>query len=120
MTASTARNLVSDLGLYIETAKDIVAKGDYVSLNGLDTQVETLCNAILNLSAEEAKTYADDLDRLMMELTVLQRSFIESRDQLRGELDGLTRHKQASMAYKRQEHSSYSNPKSAEPTAPTE
>ncbi len=102
--AGAARELLDDLKVYISKAKEIVAQGDYIELEGLDKQVHRMCQAISTLSVEESRQFKDELDELMIDLDELQQRFVASRDALGKELSGVSKHKQASVAYKQSEH----------------
>ncbi|MCI5049089.1 MAG: hypothetical protein MRY32_01980 [Rickettsiales bacterium] len=95
-----ARTLFEDLMGYINESKVILEKGDYLELNGLDNKVAELCEAVHNLTPEESKEYADDLDTMMQELDGLQKLFLEQRDRVGADLKSINQFQQASKAYK--------------------
>ena len=95
--------LLNGLNDYIAQAKEILERGDYLELEGLDDQVKALCDSVMSLQVEESLSFADELDATMKELDGLQALFMESRDQLADDMQGVGKHKQAAMAYKQSE-----------------
>ena len=97
-------SLFDSIREYITDAQEIMDRGEFVALVGLDKRVEQICAAVQELSSEEAKRYEADLQTLMESLSKLQAVFAEKRDALSDELSDSQKHHQAAKAYKQSEH----------------
>ena len=84
---------------YIKDARDIMERGEFVELAGLDSRVAELCDAIVAMPQDQAANYVAELEVLMAELNVLKDRFEEGRASLAEEINGVQQHKQASSAY---------------------
>ena len=102
MTA-TADQVYQDITDYIANARAIIDSGEYIELENLDGRVAELCDTIRAMEPEQSTAFADRLDTLLEDLNALQRSFIESRDNLQGELKGVVKHHRANKAYQQSE-----------------
>lgn len=60
--AVNPEEIFGDILHYVEHAQSIMARGEWVELYGLDAQVEKLCAVIGQLSEEQAKEYAPELE----------------------------------------------------------
>lgn len=103
---ASAGQLIDDIRTYIQDAQEICERGEFISLQGLDSRVEQICQSIHEMDAEEAKKYAEELDKLSEQLDALQQMFKQKRDSLRDDLDDTTRHQNAAKAYKTAESKS--------------
>lgn len=84
---------------YVRTAREYAERGEYFELAGFDNQVRRLCLSIQSLDKSRAQEYFDELTFLMQQLNELQDIFLEARDGLANEMQGLNTHKKASSAY---------------------
>lgn len=103
MSKEDVQALLASLNEYIADAKDIVERGEYMELAGLDERVKTLCDSVMSLKVEESMSFADELDATMKELDSLQKMFVQSRDKLASDMQDVGKHKQAAVAYKQSE-----------------
>lgn len=92
--------LFQEIRDYITESQEILARGEYLELSDLGMKVERLCSGVANLPQEEGRKHLKELDALMGELDLLQKDLIESRDRLKDELGGVSKHQQAARAYK--------------------
>lgn len=96
----SAEKLFNDLDALIRESNALLERGALLELAGLDEQVRTLCEAVMQLSNEERKRYADRFQRLLDELKKLGEALVAHRDILAGEIRGLSEHRKASVAYR--------------------
>jgi hypothetical protein len=100
MSSKPTEMLFREIETFITDSSALLDAGDYLELSGLDSQVRTLCEAVLQLSQEERIAYADRLQQLLADLKILGDRMVHQRDQLAEEIRGLSQHKKASKAYK--------------------
>jgi len=99
MTAPTEK-LFDDIAQFIAESNAIIERGAFMELAGLDDQVRTLCDMVLQLSQAERLRYADRLQYLLGELKKLGESMTAERDRVGNEMRGVPEHKKASVAYR--------------------
>lgn len=102
MTA-TAEQLYEDIMTYIDDARQIASRGEYMTLSKLDERVARLCAAVQELPVGEASHFTTKLEEMIQELNRLQELFAQKREGLVDDLSVVGKHKQAAMAYKQQE-----------------
>lgn len=100
---ATAESLYNDIMTYIRDARDITARGEFVSLDKLDARVAQLCEAAQQLPVTESAAFADRLEEMVAELNALQAHFGEKKSAIASDITSVGKHKQAAMAYKQQE-----------------
>lgn len=101
--SNTAEDLYQDIMTYIKDAREITARGEFVSLDKLDKRVAQLCEAAQQLPVTESAAFADRLEEMVQELNALQQHFGDKRAEIADDINSISRHKQAAMAYKQQE-----------------
>lgn len=101
---SQANELIDNLKSYLADARDICERGEFMTLEGLDERVKTICAAVQTLPVPEAMQHADTLDSLMQELETLQTLMQDKRAALGEELSDTGKHHKAAKAYTRHEH----------------
>lgn len=94
-----ARELFDGVRDYIKDAHEIMERGEFIELDGLDGRVAELCEAIVSMPQDQAADYATELEALMGELNVLKDMFEQGKASLAEELSGVNQHKQAASAY---------------------
>lgn len=92
--------LFNDISQFITHSKALLDQGAMAELAGLDEQVRTLCDAVLQLSQDERIRYADKLQELLGGLKVLGDEMVAKRDQVADQIRGVPNFKKASVAYK--------------------
>src|SRR5271170_5753472 len=68
-------------------------------LSGLEKGVSLYCDAIAAMPKAQARQHAQDLEDVMREVGALGEALKEAREDIRKELTGLGRLKQANVAY---------------------
>ena len=94
------QTLFEEISSFVEHSNVILERGDILELAGLDLQVEKLCLEVLNLSQEQRLLYADRLQKLLADLTVLGASMSASQSEIAAEITHLNSHQKANIAYK--------------------
>lgn len=97
--SNPAQELHNDIIAYIEKADALLAGGEYTSLVGLDTAVDTLCKRVLALGTEEATQFMPQLEQLVARLDALQKNMQTALDACKEEVAGLDKHRKAADAY---------------------
>jgi hypothetical protein len=92
--------LFGDILAYVEQATTMVAERDTVSLVGLDSSIETMCQRILELPPEAAKEYAPELAHLMQAIDGLRDKMLALQNEMATTIKSLGSQKKASQAYK--------------------
>ena len=90
----------ADIRAMLADAKQRVARGDAVSLDGLDGRIAKLCEAVLALPEDTAKRQVPEFEALWQELEDLQNAMMEARNQVVTEYRELGNVRRAHMAYK--------------------
>lgn len=96
----TAQDLFKNIELFVADSRALLGQGATVELAGLDEQVQNLCNQVLKLSQDDRLEYADLLQKLLGELTLLGEDMLKQKDAVANEIRYLSSHKKASVAYK--------------------
>jgi hypothetical protein len=94
------QDLFENVAKFVQDSKTLIAKGAMVEMAGLDKQVHSLCEQILQLSQEDRLKYADMLQDLLTQLKILGEDLVRQREALAHEIRYLSSHKKASVAYK--------------------
>lgn len=97
---SEHQELFENISKFVSDSRTLLDKGAMVEMAGLDRQVQDLCARVLQLSDIEREKYADSLQGLLSELTILGKDLTEKREALAHEIRYLSSHKKASVAYK--------------------
>ena len=92
--------LFGDILAYVEKASAMVEARDTVSLVGLDTSIETMCQRILELPPETAKEYAPELAHLVQAIDGLRDKMLVLQNEMATTIKSLSTQKKASQAYK--------------------
>jgi len=101
MSSSGPTNLLfSNIEQFISDSHSLLAQGAVMELVGLDDRVAELCEAVMQLSQDERIEHAGQLQKLFGDLTLLGNALAEHRDNVAGEIRGLSQHKKASNAYR--------------------
>lgn len=83
----------------VEEAKAKLQAGDEVDLSGLDQLVAEVCQQITQLPEEKAAEFAGRLQELMESLNQIAALLQQQQQQVRQQLEGLNKQKQAARAY---------------------
>ncbi len=91
--------LIVDLNNYIHAASELLSAGEYVELLELEARVAGICERMHQMPVGYAKTYAKPLEDIKSKLDLLQEAMHDHKDQLNGDIQGLSVQKRASHAY---------------------
>lgn len=91
--------LLEELSVFIAESRKLVDKGAFVQLAGMDKQMRALCDEALKLSGEQRKQYASRLQKLFDEVKMLGDAMQSTRDAMFKEIQGLSGHRKANVAY---------------------
>lgn len=94
------QELFENISKFVSDSRTLFSSEAGVEMGGLDTQVQNLCSQILLLPENERGQYADLLQKLFAELTMLGDELLKKKELLLHEIRYLSSHKQASVAYK--------------------
>ncbi|MEQ1790628.1 MAG: hypothetical protein ABL857_09320 [Rickettsiales bacterium] len=97
---NTQQDLFDDVARFVKNSRFLLSEGADLELNGLDTQIQNLCDIVLQLSSGEREKYADLLSELLGELKILGDDLLTRKEALANEIRYLSSHKKASVAYK--------------------
>lgn len=97
---SNHQELFENIAKFISNSRNLLEQDAMVEMAGLDNQVQELCEKILNLSGEEQTKYADSLQHLLNELTLLGNDLTSKREEIASEMRDISNHKKANVAYK--------------------
>jgi hypothetical protein len=97
--SATAKKLFDDISQFIAESQALLEKGAMMELGGLDKNIKSLCDAVLKLSQEDRLKYADKLQGLYNDLTVLGEKLAAKRDSVATDIRHLADHKKALSAY---------------------
>jgi hypothetical protein len=97
--STDAQSLHDDIMGYIGQADALLGSGQVTSLVGLDAAVDTLCQRILALDADEAKKFAPQLEELLACLGALQEKMQTALVDCKSDVDDLDKHQKAAKAY---------------------
>jgi ABC-type transporter Mla subunit MlaD len=105
LKASQADQFMAELREYIDHGRMLIAQGRETELKDMGQKAAHLCESALNWSDDIKAQYAGQLNELMIELQVLAAELNARRDQIVSDLQGLSRSKQANVAYRTTEAS---------------
>lgn len=98
--SAPAEKLFDDIAQFISDSRSLLEQGALMELAGLDDQVRTLCEMVLDLSQDDRLRYADRLQYLLGELKALGETMAAQKEQIAKELSNISSHKKATVAYK--------------------
>lgn len=99
----TPRELLDGILAFIATTREHVEEGGEVDLDGLDEKVRELCEAVLDMPKPEADTYAEELQTMAEDLTLLKASMEKAQKEVRQQVEALNLRHKAAKAYKTSE-----------------
>jgi hypothetical protein len=105
VTARDPEALFSEISRFIDESNAALKEGAFVQMAGFDDQVRTLCEQVLLLSEQQRVEYADKLQQLLAALQTLGETMVAMRDEIGSELNALSSHKKANVAYSKVENS---------------
>lgn len=94
------QELFENIAKFVMSSRDMIDRGAMVELAGLDKQVQSLCEQVMQLSDADREKYAGSLQWLINELNTLGKDLSVQREALAHEIRYLSSHKKASVAYK--------------------
>ncbi len=100
MTRKAPEDLFNEIEQFIVESKAMLASGAMLEMYGLDDQVRSLCETVLQLSQEDRLACSERMQVLLAELKTLGEAMVANRDQLAEEIRGLSQQKKAVHAYK--------------------
>ena len=71
LSAAQIERKISDLNRILSAARDLTRDGMHVDLDGLDAQVSQMCDALIELPAEQARPFSEPLQALIQQLDEL-------------------------------------------------
>lgn len=102
--------LFNDIAQFVSESRALLKEGVMMDMKGLDKRVMALCEQALMMPPEVREQYADKLQGLLNDLTILSKDLEARRDALAGEIRGVAEHKKAHTAYSIVEASDKENP----------
>jgi len=96
----SAQTLFDGIMQFIAESRELLESGAVMELAGLDDQVRSLCDAVLQLSQEERVLYADRLQHVLADLQILGEAMVTQRDLVAEEIRSISHHKKAASAYR--------------------
>jgi len=100
MISKKTETLFNDIEHFVSQSRAMLASGAMMEMHGLDAQVRSLCELVIQLSQEERIAASTRMQHLLGELKSLGESMVETRDQLAEEIRQLSHSKKAAHAYK--------------------
>jgi hypothetical protein len=91
--------LAADIMAYIDAADQLVARREPLSLAGLDTVVESLCQRLLAMDDDAARALRPKLEEMMQRLDALQGAMAAFRGEIATTLKSLNTRQKAVRAY---------------------
>lgn len=98
-TSRGPKELYADILDYVEKANAMVAAREPLLLAGLDDCVAALCERIMALTPEEARTYMPDLEALMARIDDLQKNMQKLQSDVATALKTVGKQRKATIAY---------------------
>jgi hypothetical protein len=98
--ANPTEALFDGIAQFIAESRALLDANKMLELSGLDDHVQSLCDAVLQLSQEDRLKYADRLQFLLGDLKALGDNMVEKREVLAEEMRHVSHHKKASTAYR--------------------
>jgi hypothetical protein len=92
--------LFGDIVTYVTKATAMIEARDTVSLVGLDTSIEAMCQRILELPPETAREYGPELAHLVQAIDGLRGKMLLLQNEMATTIKSLSTQKKASQAYK--------------------
>lgn len=92
--------LFTEIEQFIQESRTMLESGALLEMNGLDDQVRSLCETVLQLSQEERIAASERMQHLLKELKALGEAMVEGRDRLADDIRQLGNQKKAAHAYK--------------------
>jgi DNA repair ATPase RecN len=83
---------------HVELCRQSLKEGN-ANLAGLEEGVRSYCEAVANLPKDKGQGHAAELESLMAEIEALNSELAHMRDSVKAELSGLSRVRQANVAY---------------------
>jgi hypothetical protein len=99
ISAAQMDSLIADLNVYIQDASQLLSEGEYVELLELENRVKDICDRMHHMPVGSTKHYAKPLEDIKAKLDLLQEAMHDHKDQLNGDIQGLSMQKRASHAY---------------------
>ena len=100
LKSKRTEELFAAIAQFIAESRVLLESDALIELAGLDVQVQTLCEAVLELSQDERVAYADRLQELLAGLHDLGEEMVARREGLAEEMRGVSKHKKANSAYR--------------------
>jgi uncharacterized coiled-coil protein SlyX len=93
------KDMIAGVEHYIERAASLLAAGQYADLGELEPRVNSLCQNLQHMRADQAQHFLDQLESLYEKVDALKESMLAHQTDVRQELNGLATQKRASHAY---------------------
>lgn len=100
MNSHSPDALLDQVSRFVADTHVLLEQGALIEMNQFDQQVRQLCDAVLALSQDDRVLYADRLQALLAELKNLGDAMIAQKDMLAREIQQLSQHRKASVAYR--------------------
>lgn len=101
MSQPSPEKLFADVEKFVADNRTMLRKGEILDLEGLDEEVVRLCKAVLLLSQEDRLKHADMLQKLLNDLGELGNEMRQERDAVATQIQQLSQHRQAHVAYQK-------------------
>lgn len=98
--ASSPEKMFEGISRFIDDSRNLLKEGAVMELSGLDEQVRGLCEQMLELSQDDRIMYADKLQKLLGELKKLGEELVVHRDAMVKEIQHISEHRKANVAYR--------------------
>lgn len=85
---------------FIADSRALMERGEMTELAGLDAHIQTLCDEVLQLTADDRARYAERMKQLFEALAALGKSMEQMRDAVGSEIRSLSGQQKAHMAYR--------------------
>jgi hypothetical protein len=85
---------------YIDVAQARLDARQFVELTELNEKVDTLCAQVRDMSLDDAREYAPELDHLLERLTLLQTTMTQAQKELTQEATKMDTLRKATKQYK--------------------
>jgi len=100
MSKRKPEDMFGDVARFIDESNALIGRGEFAQLAGLDDMVRTLCEEVLTLSPDQRVQYADRMQELMTALQQLGESMTQMRDEVSKDINALSSHQKANVAYR--------------------
>lgn len=98
-TAHEPEIVVKELWQAIDAKDQLIARGDLVNLDDLDTQIKAFCTLLGTLPPNDARRFEEDLKKIMDKLIDWSTVLEARKNQLGGEARNLNTQSKAQTAY---------------------